>query len=175
MRNTASPHDRHAPAAAGWTHLRRGDPAAAQGPLGVPSSWAGLGLAAWYAVLASVIVSTAGAAASLLARWPTTQKTVCAWWAFCVDLLGGELGAAGRILGWVAVAGLGVVAVSAARRLVAAFVRTTRLVRDHHDALTLIGRPDPSLGAVVVDDPRPAAYALPGRRHRIVITTGALT
>jgi len=135
----------------------------------------GLGLAAWYAVLAAVIVSTAGAGASLLVRWPATQKTVCSWWAFCVDLLSGELGVIGRIAGWAMLGGLVVAAGFAARRLAAALVRTRRLVRAHHDALTLIGRPDPHLGAIVVDDSRPAAYALPGRRHRIVITTGALT
>ena len=46
--------------------------------------------------------------------------------------------------------------------------------RAHAEALTLIGRPHPGLGAVVVEHPTPAAYCLPGRRRVIVITTGAL-
>lgn len=44
----------------------------------------------------------------------------------------------------------------------------------HAEALTLLGRPHPRLGAVVVEHATPAAYCLPGRRGLIVVTTGAL-
>ena len=134
----------------------------------------GLGLAAWYAVLASIVASGTGAGMSLLARWPATQKTVCSWWAFCVDALSGNLGIIGRTIGWAAIAALAVTGGFAARRLTAVLRDTARVLRDHHEALSLVGRPDPQLGAVVLDDDRPAAYALPGWHSRIVITSGAL-
>ncbi|MFE9695112.1 M48 family metalloprotease [Micromonospora sp. NPDC005806] len=134
----------------------------------------GLGLAAWYAVLASVTVSGLVAAASLVARWPATQKTVCSWWAFCVDVLSGDLGPIGHAIVWTSIAGLAAGAGFAVRRLATVARDAARLLREHHNTLTLIGRLDPRLGAVVVDDPVPAAYALPGRRHRIVITSGAI-
>lgn len=50
----------------------------------------------------------------------------------------------------------------------------TRRRQAHADALAVLGTPRPSLGAVVVDHPVPAAYCLPGRARRIVVTTGAL-
>ncbi|WP_067856906.1 M56 family metallopeptidase [Mycolicibacterium wolinskyi] len=46
--------------------------------------------------------------------------------------------------------------------------------RAHHDALTVVGRPHPQTGSVVVDDVRPAAYCVPGSPHRVVLTTAAL-
>lgn len=46
--------------------------------------------------------------------------------------------------------------------------------RAHLDALTLVGRPSPELGAVVVGHAAAAAYCLPGRHRRIVLTSAAL-
>lgn len=49
--------------------------------------------------------------------------------------------------------------------------------RDRHttlDALALVSRHDPALGATVVDTDVAAAYCLPGRRGRVVLTTAAV-
>ncbi len=135
----------------------------------------GLGLAAWYAVLASIVISGAGAALSLVARWPATQKTVCSWWAWCVDVLSGELGTIGRAVGWLALTALAVLATRAARTIVHAVQESSRLRQSHLEALSIVGRPHPQLDAFVIDDDRPAAYALSGRHGRVVITSGALT
>ncbi len=35
-------------------------------------------------------------------------------------------------------------------------------------------RPEPSLGAAILDSDRPAAFCLPGRRRSVVVTTAAL-
>ncbi|MEP7025279.1 MAG: M48 family metalloprotease [Actinomycetota bacterium] len=43
----------------------------------------------------------------------------------------------------------------------------------HDDALTLLARPGPAPGILLLDHDQPAAYCLPGRR-RVVLTTGAL-
>jgi Zn-dependent protease with chaperone function len=51
---------------------------------------------------------------------------------------------------------------------------TARRRRARHDqTLTLVGRPGPAPGIVVLDDDQPLVYCLPGR-SRIVVTTGAL-
>jgi Zn-dependent protease with chaperone function len=44
----------------------------------------------------------------------------------------------------------------------------------HEDALALIARPGPAPDVAIIDNARPAAYCVPGRR-RIVLTTGAMT
>jgi len=134
----------------------------------------GRGLAAWYAALASIVVSGAAAVASTVLRWPVTQRTVCAWWALCVDAVSGNLGPLGRLASWVMVAAVIVGVATATRRIVGAVAETGRAVREHRRILSMIGRPDARLGAIVVDDERLAAYALPGRRQGIVITSGAL-
>jgi Zn-dependent protease with chaperone function len=133
----------------------------------------GLGLIAWYAVLASTVLAITAAALSLLVA-PAVRQTVCGWWLLCLDALAGRLGLIGHAAGWLVVAGLGVVAGRAVPVAVRAARHGLRLRSEHLAALAILGRPDPALGAVVIDDHRPAAYALPGRNGRIVITTGAL-
>lgn len=44
----------------------------------------------------------------------------------------------------------------------------------HVRALDLVARKVPGLGALLIDNAAPAAYCLPGREQRIVLTTGAL-
>ncbi|SFQ69681.1 Zn-dependent protease with chaperone function [Amycolatopsis arida] len=46
--------------------------------------------------------------------------------------------------------------------------------RRHHDALALVGRPHPETGSTLVEHDQPAAYCVPGRPHRVVLTTAAL-
>lgn len=58
--------------------------------------------------------------------------------------------------------------------LAAELTRAARERRRHLDALTLLGRADPQLGVTVLDHASPAAYCVPGRRRRIVLTTATL-
>lgn len=46
--------------------------------------------------------------------------------------------------------------------------------RLHLDMLTLVGRPSPEYGAMIVEHAVPAVYCLPGRSRRTVVTQGAL-
>ncbi|MFF5209545.1 M56 family metallopeptidase [Streptosporangium sp. NPDC000396] len=57
---------------------------------------------------------------------------------------------------------------------VAILVRTRRERRQHADMLNILGHHDGKLGAVVLDHDEAAAYCLPGRKGRAVITTAAL-
>jgi len=133
-----------------------------------------LGLAAWYAVLVSVVGSVAGAAGSLLLSWPATRDMVCSWWAWCVEGLRGGHGTLGRLVGWTALAVAVVVMVRASWAGWRAARAAAGRRREHAEALALIGRDDPRLGVRVVDHPRPAAYLLPGRGGAVVVTSGTL-
>lgn len=44
----------------------------------------------------------------------------------------------------------------------------------HAQTARLAGRPEPALGATLVDHPQPAAYCVAGRQPTVVLTTGAL-
>ncbi|MEV4556825.1 M56 family metallopeptidase [Kitasatospora sp. NPDC049285] len=52
--------------------------------------------------------------------------------------------------------------------------RTRRHRRRHREVLDLVAAREPGLGALVLEHAVPAAYCLPGRRSRIVLTRGAL-
>jgi hypothetical protein len=59
--------------------------------------------------------------------------------------------------------------------LPASAITAVRARRRQRELLTLLGRGDPKApGALVVDHPAAAAYCLPGRRSRIVVSVGAL-
>jgi hypothetical protein len=136
-----------------------------------------LGLAAWYTVLAVVVVSTAVAAGSLVVMWPDARMTMCAWWGWCVQAMAGGHGAAGRLFGGAAAAVLAVIALRAGRaawRLRRTFADRRR---EHAAMLATLGRESSRLGATVVDCAVPVAYVLPGRRGRagrVVVSSGAV-
>jgi len=77
----------------------------------------------------------------------------------------------------VAGSGLAVVAALLARVAycaAAGLLRGARARREHALKLAILARPAPGLGAVVVAHETAAAYCLPGRNQRIVLTTAAL-
>jgi Zn-dependent protease with chaperone function len=51
---------------------------------------------------------------------------------------------------------------------------TRRLALQHAETARFVGRPEPALGATLVDHSQPAAYCVAGRRPTVVLTTGAL-
>jgi Zn-dependent protease with chaperone function len=46
--------------------------------------------------------------------------------------------------------------------------------RQHAQTARMVGRPEPALGATLVDHPQPAAYCVAGPQPTVVLTTGAL-
>jgi Zn-dependent protease with chaperone function len=56
----------------------------------------------------------------------------------------------------------------------AGLLRSASARRDHARKLAILARPAPALGVVVVTHENAAAYCLPGRTRRIVLTTAAL-
>jgi Zn-dependent protease with chaperone function len=49
-----------------------------------------------------------------------------------------------------------------------------RQALQHAQTARLVGRPEPALGATLVDHPQPAAYCVAGRDPTVVLTTGAV-
>lgn len=81
--------------------------------------------------------------------------------------------------GGVAVAGAGLVlaGVVAARTALTAASHlrgARRQALRHAQTARLVGRPDPALGAVLVEHSQPAAYCVAGRHPTVILTTGAL-
>ncbi len=134
----------------------------------------GLGLCAWYAVLAAVGSSVPAAAVVVLVGWSGTRAAVCSWWAWCVRAAGGGYGPVGRLLA----AGLGAVLVVVGLRAAAAGWRVGRVLArrrgEYAAMLAAVGCQRADLGATVVDCPVPAAFVVPGRPGGVVVTTGTL-
>ncbi|MFF5757417.1 M56 family metallopeptidase [Streptomyces longwoodensis] len=134
-----------------------------------------LGIVVWQVLGASAL--TAAVLAGLALTVPTVrvsadlasvlQACVMALTAQYASPGGAAAGAAGAVL---ALAALGRTAWCAGGALLR--IRSER--REHREVLDMVGRTDPVRGVVVLDHDEAAAYCLPGRHRRTVITTGAL-
>lgn len=134
-----------------------------------------LGIAAWLAWLASVLGAVALGGLALTVPTALVSRSLAQLLHACVMALqawyatpGGTVMATAGVLLSTLVAGR--IAYSTAM-----ITRTTRRERRRHrDTLALIGTPHPATGSTLVEHDRPAAYCVPGRPHRVVVTTGAL-
>ncbi|WP_406464806.1 M56 family metallopeptidase [Streptomyces sp. NBC_01622] len=134
-----------------------------------------LGIVAWQAAGVSALVSAAMAGLALTVPTVRVSADLAQLLQACVMALtaqyaspgGAAAGAAGAVL---ALAVLGRTAWCAG----GAVLRIRRERYEHREVLDLVGRVDPVRGVVVLDHEEPAAYCLPGRQRRTVITTGAL-
>jgi hypothetical protein len=134
-----------------------------------------LGIVVWQAAGVSALVSAAMAGLALTVPTVRVSADLAQLLQACVMALtaqyaspgGAAAGAAGAVL---ALAVLGRTAWCAG----GAVLRIRRERHAHREVLDLVGRIDPARGLVVLDHEEPAAYCLPGRHRRTVITTGAL-
>jgi Zn-dependent protease with chaperone function len=134
-----------------------------------------LGIAMWQAVTAAVFVAPVLGALALSV--PTLHATthLALLLRACEAALrtryatpgGAATGAAGILFALT-------VAVRLAYVLLRTSVRTLIQRRRQIRILELLGTADPTTGVIVLDDPSPAAYCLPGRTRRIVVTRAAL-
>jgi Zn-dependent protease with chaperone function len=141
-----------------------------------------LGLAAWLCAMGSVLAA-AGLVIQFLFRtigadWPSLTRALC-------RSVAGT--ACTPVVYRSALYELGVTAVALAVTVAAALAlwrygrrvqRAGRRSREHAEVARITGRALAGTGAVVLDDPRPAAYCVPGRAlagsGAIVLTSGAL-
>jgi Zn-dependent protease with chaperone function len=127
---------------------------------------------AWQVATLSVVGCWVAAGLALAAPtwpdWPLDQIL-----ALCLATLNAAIGVntVARVVG-AAVAV--VVSLWAAWGIANAFAHARRLRRRHAELLRFVAQPSPDRDAVLVDDPRPAVYCLPGRVRRVVISRGAI-
>lgn len=134
-----------------------------------------LAIVTWFALTSSAVASVVAGGVVLMVPTVRVSADLADLLAACVTALRSQyahpgraaLACAGAVL---ALAVLARVTWCTARALVLA----TRARRQHRRRLSLIGCIDPELGAVIVRHREPAAYSLPGRGNRIVLTTGAI-
>ena len=140
-----------------------------------PDSAPRLAIAAWFALTGSAMISVVAGGLALTVPTVRVSGDLSDLLASCVMALrsryahpgGAVLALAG---GGLALAVLARAAWCAARALAGAGLARRR----HRLRLSVIGRLDLALGAVIVSHHEPAAYCLPGRESRVVLTTGAL-
>ena len=145
--------------------------ARARWPEGAPR----LAIAAWFALTGSAVASVLAGGLALMVPTVRVSADLAGLLAACVMALraqyahpgGAALTGAGAVL---ALAVLARITWCTARALAQAAGERRR----HRQRLSLVARPDPRLGAVIVRHHEPAAYCLPGNRSSIVVTTGAI-
>ncbi|MEV0453862.1 M56 family metallopeptidase [Catellatospora methionotrophica] len=133
-----------------------------------------LGLAAWYTVVAVIVMSVVAAPVVMLATWQLTLNLVCAGWMWCAQILDAVTGAGHRVLALLALTAVTVVVARGTVTGVRGWRESGRRRREHTQMLSMVAYRDDHLGALVLEHPCPAAYALPGGGGQVVITTGAL-
>jgi Zn-dependent protease with chaperone function len=137
-----------------------------------------IGLAAWLMAMASVLASAGLGIGDIVrtaaADWPQLTMDLCR--SVAGQVCTPEVYRSALYSVGVAALAIGVTLAAAValwrygRRL----RRAQRQTRTHADIARITGRVLPGTGAVVLDDPRPAAYCVAGRPAAIVVTSGAL-
>jgi len=134
-----------------------------------------LGIIAWQSLTATVLVAVALAGLALVMPTVRVSADLANLLQACVMALraqyatpgGAAAGAAGAVLALAVVGRAGYC-------LIATLAVAVRGRSRHCAVLARVAAPAPQLGAVVLDEAAPAVYCLPGRRRRIVVTTGAM-
>jgi len=134
-----------------------------------------LGVLAWQALSASIVLAVVLAGIVLVVPDSRLGLDLADLIAACAMTVRAFYATPGGVL--LGVAGAGAALAVAARLgycTAAELVVASRRRREQLEVLALVGRRDEALGAVVVEHNTAAAYCLPGRRRRIVLTTAAL-
>jgi Zn-dependent protease with chaperone function len=134
-----------------------------------------LAIACYLAAACSVIAAIALAGLALAIHGTALGGGLSDLTGACVRRLRGTYATPGGTT--VATLGLGLAGIVVVRTAATgmARLRAARLhALRHAQAVRLVGRQLPDLGATVVEHPRPAAYCLAGRLPTVVLTTGAL-
>jgi Zn-dependent protease with chaperone function len=134
-----------------------------------------LAIVAWQAICTAVLASAVLAGLALAVPTVSVSGGLADLLRSCVMALRAQYATPGGV----AVSATGavlalVVAVRVAWCLTVALAAARRERARHARALTLVGAQKREGSLTVVQDERPAAYCLPGRRHRIVLTSAAL-
>jgi Zn-dependent protease with chaperone function len=140
-----------------------------------PESAPRLGIAAWFALTGSAVASVLAGGLALMVPTVRVSGDLAGLLAACVMALRAQYAHPGgaALTGAGAVLALGVLA-RVTWCTTRALMTAAGARRRHRLGLSLVGRPDRQLGAVIVAHDEPAAYCLPGHGSRIVLTTAAI-
>lgn len=134
-----------------------------------------LGVAAWQALSVSVLMSLLLAGVSVVVPTELVSTSLAELLRACAMAIQAQYATpGGAVLHAAAAAATIVLAVRTGYMYARALTRARRQAQQHLEGLTLAGRRDPSLGALVVEHPTAAAYCLPGRSRTIVLTSAAV-
>lgn len=134
-----------------------------------------LGVAAWHALSASVLMSLLLAGIAVVVPSNVVSNSLAELLRACVMAIQAQYATAGgSILHAAAAAATILLAVRTGYMYASALTRARLQVKQHLGGLALVGRRDPRLGALVVDHPTAAAYCLPGRSGTVVLTSAAV-
>ncbi|NUR29386.1 MAG: M56 family metallopeptidase [Catenulispora sp.] len=140
-----------------------------------PSRAPRLAIVAWQAAGVSVLLAVVMAGGALAVRIHPVSGGVAELLHLCVTNLQSAYAAPGRSV--TTTLGLLTVIVVSARSVwgVAGALRSARRARRRQGALIdLLGRRDADLGLTVIEHPAAAAFCLPGRPDRVVVTSRAM-
>ncbi|MGH8775821.1 MAG: M56 family metallopeptidase [Jiangellaceae bacterium] len=134
-----------------------------------------LGILGWHVLTASIVASLVLAGLALTVPTLPVASGVADFLRACVMMVQAQYATPGGA----AIASTGLVlALAVAGRVgycIARAWRAAALDRRHQlEVLALVGRTEDGVGATIVDHEIAEVYCLPGRRGRIVLTTGAL-
>ncbi|WP_371786514.1 M56 family metallopeptidase [Streptosporangium subroseum] len=132
-----------------------------------------LAIAVWLAACASVVASAIFSALAVAIPATVIGHGLAGIFEACADVLS-DGAALTSPLTRAALAGAALIAARVTYCGAAIVVRARWERRRHADMLNLLGRHDGELDAVVLDHDEAAAYCLPGREGKAVITTAAL-
>ncbi|WP_328731907.1 M56 family metallopeptidase [Streptomyces caniferus] len=143
------------------------------------AAWTGhaprLAVTAWLALLTAILSGVIFAGLATTVPMAPVSDGLAGTLQSCVMALRAAYATpGGALIASIGLVGAGAIASRAVWCMTMALRRARRHARTHTDTLTLVGRSDTALGAVVVASDEPSAYCLPGRTGRIVVTAGAL-
>jgi Zn-dependent protease with chaperone function len=135
-----------------------------------------LGIFTYLAAAWSVVAALALAGLTLAVHATTLGAALSQVIGACVLRLRATYATPGGLAA--AVAGLVLTSAVAARtaHTAASHLRVTRRqALRHARTARLVGKPEPTLGAVLLDHPQPSAYCVAGRHPTVIVTTGTLS
>lgn len=149
-------------------------------PLLARASWTAraprLGIACWQALSLGVLASAVLAGLALAMPLVRISGGIAELLRACVMVLQQQYATpGGAVVSTIGAVLALAIAIQAAWSFAAGVTAARRERARHRRMLTRLGSVPDASGLSVVDDARPAAYCLPGRGHRIVLTSAALT
>ena len=133
-----------------------------------------LGILAWQVLVASALLSVVLGALSLLVPSMPVSSGIADFLEACAMLIRQRYSTpGGALLGGLGLSLVLVITVRMGYQLIKAARETRGHRHAHQRTLALVGRSGPD-GMTLLEHAAPAAYCLPGRHGRVVLTTGAL-